>query len=338
MNDRVIAILTLALAAGGAIAWWSGLLGSARRDSGPHLTLYGNVDIRQVQLGFRVSGRLAAALVDEGDSVKAGDRLASLDTRPYQDQIRIAEAQVAAARATLQKLEAGPREAEIDQSRAVHQERLADLQNAEQAYERAVRLRPSGAVSEAALDQAKAARDMAMARARSALEALRLLEQGSRPEDIAAARANLQASEALLASTATSLKDTALVAPADGVILSRVREPGAIVSPSDIVYVLSLTTPVWVRAYIAEPNLGRIHTGAKVEVFTDSAPNKPYSGTIGFISPVAEFTPKSVETPELRTDLVYRLRVVVDHGSNGLRQGMPVTVRIPLGSTTAGGS
>ncbi|MFN3744998.1 MAG: secretion protein HlyD [Hyphomicrobiaceae bacterium] len=338
MNKRAIAILTLAVAAGGALAWWGGLLGSGHRHSDPHLTLYGNVDIRQVQLGFRVSGRLAEALVDEGDWVKAGDHLASLDTRPYQDQIRIAEAQVAAARATLQKLEAGPREAEIDQARAVHQERLADLQNAEQAHERAVRLRPSGAVSEAALDQAKAARDMAMARARSALEALRLLEQGSRPEDIAAARANLQASEASRASAATSLKDTALIAPADGVILSRVREPGAIVSPSDIVYVLSLTTPVWVRTYIAEPNLGRIHTGMNVEVFTDSAPGKPYRGTIGFISPVAEFTPKSVETPELRTDLVYRLRVVVDHGTNGLRQGMPVTVRIPLGSTNAGGS
>jgi HlyD family secretion protein len=338
MNKRALPIIAIALATGGAIAWWSGLIGSGSRESGPQLTLYGNVDIRQVQLGFRVSGRLAEALVDEGDGVKAGDRLASLDTQPYEDQIRIADAQVASARAMLQKLEAGPREAEIDQARAVHQERLADLQNAEQAYERSVRLRPSGAVSEAALDQATAARDMAMARARSALEALRLLEQGSRSEDIAAARANLQASEAYLASAATSLKDTALIAPADGVILSRVREPGAIVSPSDIVYVLSLTTPVWVRAYVAEPNLGRIHTGMKVDVFTDSAPNKPYSGTIGFISPVAEFTPKFVETPELRTDLVYRLRVVVDHGSNDLRQGMPVTVRIPLGGANAGGS
>jgi len=173
---------------------------------------------------------------------------------------------------------------------------------------------------------------------RNSTEALRLLEEGTRPEDIAAARANLQASESSLASAQTSLKDATLVAPADGVILSRVREPGAIVSPSDIVYVLSLANPVWVRAYIAEPNLGRIHTGMRVQVFTDSAPDKPYSGTIGFISPVAEFTPKSVETPELRTDLVYRLRIVIDQGSNGLRQGMPVTVRIPLGKDDAGGS
>jgi HlyD family secretion protein len=338
MNRKALAIVAVSLAAGGAIAWWSGLLGSARRESGPYLTLYGNVDIRQVQLGFRVSGRIAEALVDEGDRVKAGDRLASLDAQPYQDQIRIAEAQAASARATLQKLEAGPREAEIDQARAVHQERLADQQNAQLAYERSARLRPTGAVSEAALDTAKAARDMAVARTQSSLEALRLLEQGTRPEDIAAARANLQASEASLASAQTALKDATLNAPADGVILSRVREPGAIVAPSDIVYVLSLATPVWVRAYISEPDLGRIHTGMKVEVFADSEPGKPFSGTIGFISPVAEFTPKSVETPELRTDLVYRLRVVVGQDRNGLRQGMPVTVRIPLGKDRAGGS
>jgi HlyD family secretion protein len=220
----------------------------------------------------------------------------------------------------------------------LHEERLADLKNAEQVYERSSRLRPGGVVSEAALDQAKAARDMAKARVRSAVEALRLLEQGTRREDIAAARANLQASEAGLASARTSLKDATLYAPADGIVLSRVREPGAIVAPSDIVYVLSLATPVWARAYVAEPNLGRIHTGMKVEVLADSAPDKPHSGTIGFISPVAEFTPKSVETPELRTDLVYRLRVVIDQGTNGLRQGMPVTVRIPLKSTKAGGS
>jgi HlyD family secretion protein len=337
MKHKALPIVALILVAAAAVAW-ADPLGWRGRDGGTHLTLYGNVDIRQVQLGFRVGGRIAEALVDEGDTVKAGQRLASLDTQPYQDQIRIAEAQAASARATLDKLVTGPRKAEIDQARANHEERVADQQNAELAYERSARLRPSGTISEAVLDQAKATRDMAIARTRSSAEALRLLEEGTRPEDIAAARANLQASQSSLASAQTSLKDATLNAPADGVILSRVREPGAIVSPSDIVYVLSLANPVWVRAYIAEPNLGRIHTGMRVEVFTDSAPNKPYSGTIGFISPVAEFTPKSVETPELRTDLVYRLRVVIDQGSNGLRQGMPVTVRIPLGKDNAGGS
>lgn len=334
MNKKLRPVIVLALAAGAAAAWWfdvPGQLGWTTRQQ-DRLTLYGNVDIRQVQLGFRVSGRLAAALVDEGDAVKAGQVIARLDAKPYEDQMQAAAAQSAAQKATLDKLVAGPRPAEIAQARAAHAERVADRQNAELVLERSVRLRPSDSVSQAALDQARAMRDMAVARVESAREALRLLEDGTRPEDIAVARATLQAAEANLASTKTAVRDTELVAPADGVILSRVREPGAIVSPSDIVYVLSLNEPVWVRTYVAEPNLGKLHPGMIVEVITDSAPGRPYQGKIGFMSPVAEFTPKSVETPELRTDLVYRLRVVIDRADSGLRQGMPVTVRIPTGA------
>ena len=162
-----------------------------------------------------------------------------------------------------------------------------------------------------------------------------MLLEGTRSEDVAGARAALDVASARLAATQTALADTRLAAPADGVVLSRVREPGAIVGPSDIVYVLSLTRPVWVRAYVGEPQLGRIHPGMEVTVVTDSAPGKPYKGRIGFISPVAEFTPKSVETPDLRSDLVYRLRVIIDQPDDGLRQGMPVTVQLP--ATAQGG-
>jgi HlyD family secretion protein len=118
-------------------------------------------------------------------------------------------------------------------------------------------------------------------------------------------------------------------------VLSRVLEPGAIVGPSNIVYVLSLTRPVWVRAYVGEPQLGRIRPGMEVSVISDSAPEAPYRGRIGFISPVAEFTPKSVETPDLRTDLVYRLRIIVEQPGESLRQGMPVTVQVPLATRVA---
>jgi HlyD family secretion protein len=114
-------------------------------------------------------------------------------------------------------------------------------------------------------------------------------------------------------------------------VLSRVREPGAIVSPNDVVYVLSLTHSVWVRAYVSEAQLGRVSPGLEVSVLSDTAPSRPYKGHVGFISPTAEFTPKSVETPDLRTDLVYRLRIIVDEVEVGLRQGMPVTIQIPSG-------
>jgi len=326
---RIIALLVV-VAGGAAAAWWYDLparLGWTHAEE-TGLTLYGNVDIRQVQLGFRVGGRVSEMLVDEGDRVETGQLLARLDDRTYADAVRAAEAQVASQQANLAKLEAGPRQAEIAQARATLAEQTYNLTNAEQALERARQLRPGGAISQAALDQAQSARDMASARVDAAQEALRLLEEGTRKEDIAAAKASLQAAEANLASAKTSLGDTELRAPAEGVILSRVREPGAILSPGDAAYVLSLDRPVWVRTYVEEPDLGRIHPGLAVEVVTDSAPDRPYRGQIGFISPVAEFTPKSVETPELRTDLVYRLRVIVDEPDLGLRQGMPVTVRL----------
>jgi HlyD family secretion protein len=327
---KKFAIFVLLIAAALAGAWWLdvptrlGFAGEKRK-----AVLYGNVDIRQVSLGFRVSGRIAELRVDEGDAVKTGDVIARLDAEPFQQTLDAAAADAEALKATLAKLKAGPRATEIAQARATHEERLAELENAELAYQRAQQLRPNGTISQAELDQASAAHAAATARAASAREALALLEEGSRAEDIAAAEAQLNAAAAKVASARTSLKDTELLAPSAGVILSRVRETGAIVSPADTVYVLSLTEPVWVRAYIAEPDLGRVHPGMKVRVTSDTAPDRAYEGTVGFISPVAEFTPKSVETPELRTDLVYRLRIVIANPGPDLRQGMPVTVHLP---------
>jgi HlyD family secretion protein len=330
-SKRRALIVGLLIAAGGAAAAWFDLparLGWGGRDDGD-LTLYGNVDIRQVQLGFRVGGRVAEALVDEGDVVSAGAVLARLDAKPYRDAWQSAQALVAGRQANRDKLVAGPRLAEITQARAQLAEQEASLDNARKDFAKARGLLPSGAVSQAVYDQATAAQSMAQARVEATRQALRLLEEGYRVEDVAAARADLAAAEASLSAAQTSLDDTELVAPADGVILSRVREPGAMVSSSDIVYVLSLDRPVWVRAYVPEAELGRIHPGMTVSLASDTAPQHPYRGTVGFVSPVAEFTPKSVETPELRTDLVYRLRIVVDQPDPGLRQGMPVTVRVP---------
>jgi HlyD family secretion protein len=330
MRRRIAALLAL-LIVGAFIAWWFNLpakFGWRSADS-DRITLYGNVDIRQVQLGFRVNGRVAQMNFDEGDSVKPGDLLARLDAKPYEDAVAAAGAEVATQRATLDKLVAGPRGAEIAQARAQLEERTADYENAKLAYDRAFKLRPGQTISESALDNARASRDTAQARVDSARQALQLLEEGTRSEDIAAARATLAGAEANLSAARTSLEDTELKAPAAGVILSRLREPGAIVATSDIIYVLSLDRPVWVRSYVPEPLLGKIHPGMEVNITSDSAPDKPYRGKIGFISPVAEFTPKSVETPELRTDLVYRLRIIIDEPDQGLRQGMPVTVHVP---------
>lgn len=331
MKRLIVAfILVLLIAAG--LAWWFDV---PRKigwiDPQPtQLSLYGNVDIRQVPLGFRVNGRIETVFFDEGDDVKAGAVIARLDTAPYQQSVDAAVAEVSALRATLDKAIAGPRQTEIAQAESALNERLADLENVTLAYERALRLRPNGTISQSGLDEANATKSIANARTASAREALALLKEGTRKEDIETAKANLAAAEAKLSSAKTALQDGELRAPNDGIILSRVREPGAIVASGDPVSVLSLLKPVWVRTYISEVDLGRVHPGMAVDVYSDTQPDMPAKGKIGFISPVAEFTPKSVETPELRTDLVYRLRIIVDQAGPELRQGMPVTIRLPL--------
>jgi HlyD family secretion protein len=140
------------------------------------------------------------------------------------------------------------------------------------------------------------------------------------------AQAQVKSAEARLAQAQTRLGDTQIRAPSDGIILTRVREPGAVVAVGEPVYSLALDTPVWVRAYIDEPNLGNIFPGQQALVLTSAG--REYPGQVGFISPQAEFTPKTVETAQLRTDLVYRLRVIVNNPDKALRQGMPVTVHI----------
>lgn len=336
---RILPAIAVLLLAAGLAAWWLDVparLGWGGSGEGP-LVLYGNVDIREVRLGFRVGGRIAEMAFEEGDAVDAGAVLARLDPRPYEDAAAAAAARAAVERATLDRLEAGPRPAEIEQARATLAEREAALENARRELERARRLRPADTISQSGLDLAQAESAMAAARVDAARSALRLLEEGTRKEELAAARAELAAAEAELATAKGDLDDTTLRAPAGGIALSRLREPGAIVAAGDAVYTLSLVRPVRVRAYVAEPDLGRIHPGMAVEVVTDTAPGRPYHGRIGFISPVAEFTPKTVETEELRTDLVYRLRVTVEDADEGLRQGMPVTVRAPRTAPGDGG-
>jgi len=154
------------------------------------------------------------------------------------------------------------------------------------------------------------------------------MRAGFRAEDIAAGRAQVDNARANLENAERNLSDCNLLAPSDGTIITRALEPGAIVAAGTTAYSLCLFSPVWVRAFIDERSLGRIYPGMRARVYTDTNPGKPYDGQIGFISPIAEFTPKTVETRELRTDLVFRLRVIVQNPDRYLRQGMPVTVKL----------
>jgi HlyD family secretion protein len=162
-----------------------------------------------------------------------------------------------------------------------------------------------------------------------AKEQLNLMVHGSRVEDIESQKAALASAEARLAKARTALQDTSLLAPSRGIVSVRAREAGAIVQAGQTAYTLVLNEPVWIRAYVAQPRLGRIKPGMPVKIEVDSMPGKQYDGTVGFIAPDAEFTPKTVQTEQVRDDLVYRIRVIANDPDNVFRQGMPVTVQVP---------
>lgn len=321
---KQLAIIVSGLAA--AIAIGYGWISRPHEADGV-LQLYGNVDIREVEMAFRQSGRLATVAVEEGDRVKPGELLAELDAQPFQQALAAAEAQAQQASAELEKLRRGYRPQEIAEARQSMRQAEAALSYAASELRRQSAVVTSGATTEKNFDLARSTRDQAAAQLAAAKEALALRQEGSRREDITASEAQLAGARAALAQAETALADTRLVAPAHAVVMTRVREPGSMVNASAPVCTLSLRDPVYVRAYVSEQHLGKVVPGAKVTVRSDSS-DKVYQGQIGFVSPRAEFTPKSVETTELRTDLVYRLRIVVANADEGLRQGMPVTVQV----------
>ncbi|MDR2346797.1 MAG: efflux RND transporter periplasmic adaptor subunit [Planctomycetaceae bacterium] len=295
-----------------------------------NLEFYGNVEIRRVNLGFRVFGRITEIYFEEGDIVKKGEVIARLDQEPYEDTIAIAVTQVEIARENYAKLEAGYRQQEIKQARAALNGRIATLNVLESDFKRSQQLITDNVITIQELESIEARRDEAISQKKIAEENLNLLFEGYRKEEIAIAKSQLAEAKANLKKAETVLKDTALLCPNDGVLLTRVEEVGTVVNAGQIVVTISLKDAIWVYVYIPEKELGNIVPGMKAEIYTDTQPDKPYFGQVGYISPEAEFTPKNVETKELRTALVYRVRIIADNSECGLRQGMPVTVRLVL--------
>jgi HlyD family secretion protein len=321
-----LVLLLVALGAGGAVYYWLN-----RPTAELALLLYGNVDIREAQPAFNDTGRIAQMLVQEGAIVKKGQLIATLDDTAYGAILDQAEAQMRNQQQVLAKLTAGSRPEEIAQAKATMEALRATYENNQITYRRFASLAATNAASLQQRDDAKAAFDAVQHQYEAARQAYLLAVAGPRVEDIAAARAGVQAAEAAVVRARHEFNDTKLFAPADGVIENRIFEPGDIASPLTPVYTIALLSPLWARAYVAEDQLGKIALGMRATLTTDSFPGRTYHGWIGFISPTAEFTPKAVETTELRTALVYQVRVYVCDARNELRLGMPATVHVDLG-------
>jgi HlyD family secretion protein len=311
---------------------------------GDTITLYGNVDIRQVQLAFNDSERIDKLLVDEGSAIRAGQLVAQLVQRRFLDAVAQDEAKAAAQQQVVARLLAGSRPEEVAGARADVAAAQADVAraqanvtNAEQLYRRQQTLSKQQYVSLQIRDDAQRsylAEQADLDAKRQVLAAkeqvLRLAVIGPRKEDIAAAQATLKADTAALALAQKELADTQLYAPADGVIQSRILEPGDMANPQTPVFTLALDNPLWVRAYLPEPEMGKVALGMRAWIESDSFPGQRFPGWVGYISPVSEFTPKNVETTQLRSQLVYRVRVYACNSDHRLRLGMPATVLIPL--------
>jgi HlyD family secretion protein len=325
-RQRIVLLIVVGVLA--ATGWYFWRQRSAN-DPLAAFPLSGNVDVHQVELAFRVTGRISQLNAAEGDQPQAGQLLAQLDRAPFENDVAAASADAAVARAQLSKTTHGYRVEEIAQASAAVRQREADLVNARITLKRIQDLVVNALVTRQEADDADARVRMSEAQLASAREQLNLVTRGSRTEDIEAQTATLAAAQARLAQAETALGDTSLVAPSRGIVAVRAREVGAMVQAGQTVFTLALTDPVWIRAYVPQPRLGRIKPGMTVKVEIDSMPGKQYDGTVGFISPEAEFTPKNVQTEQVRDDLVYRIRIIAADPDNVFRQGMPVTVRVP---------
>lgn len=325
---KIIPLGLLALAAVG-IAWWLTHRQAARHE----IVLYGNLDLREVDLAFNDSQRIVKVLVQEGDRVRKGQVLALLDTSRLTPQLQQAQAQADSQAAVVQRLRNGSRPQEVAQARANLALAQADARQARDNYMRIDRVFQSSsgrAVSRQDLDNAKAQWDVAQARVAVNHKSLELTVIGPRKEDIAQAQAMLDADRANVALLEQELADATLKAPLDAVVRSRIAEPGDMASPQKAAFTLAITDPKWVRAYVSEKDLGLVRSGMAATVQVDSFPNRRFEGWVGFISPVAEFTPKTVQTSDLRSSLVYQIRVFVKDPEDDLRLGMPATVYLPL--------
>ena len=319
---RIVVVIIAAIAIGGYFM-------VRNRGNGDGLTASGTVEATEATLGFQAPGRIEAIRAREGDRVRAGDTLAVMDRTELRARHAQAEAQVAAAQAGLTEMERGARTEELAQAREADSAAAVRLTDAQRDLARVQQLFRGGAASQEAFDKARLAADVARSQREQAAQQQRLVQTGPRVERIAAQRAMVQASQALLRQVSAQLANAVILAPFDGVVSVRQREPGEIVAPGTPVLTIMNLGDRWVRIYIAENRLGAIALGEHATITTDTYKDRTYEGAVAFIASEAEFTPRNVQTTEERVKLVYAVKVrVTGDTAVALKPGLPADVTL----------
>ncbi len=325
MKKKRIVMLLVLIVIGSAVFFISSL--RKHSDEGV-MILSGNVEVTETNVGFKIPGRVIERPVDEGNNVKAGTLLARLDNAELTSVVAQNKASVKEAATKLAELRAGSRSQEIEQARAALSTQEAELQKAKKDYERAEILHKNGAISTSQFDTAKSAYDARSALHKNAQEALSLVKEGPRKEDVKMAEHRLEQAQAALAVSEEKLKDTMIYAPMDGVILRKNVEVGEIIASGiPVVTIGDLENP-WIKVYVKEDKLGLVKLGQKAKITTDTYKGKSYEGVVTYISSEAEFTPKTVQTPEERVKLVFGVKVRVKNENGELKPSMPADVRL----------
>lgn len=295
-------------------------------DESRQIELSGTVEAREIDLAFQVGGRIATLRVDEGDSVQIEQEVATLDAHDFELTLSNAIAQTEAAQAALAALRAGTRIQELRVAEAQLAKAQADLDYIRVEFKRIADLVTKKLAAQDQLDQARQRQNVALAGVEQALQNLALLREGPRREDIDQAAATLRARQATAETARRQLEYTRLQSPVAGMVSVRLAEAGEIVSPGKTVLRIAELSRPWVRAYLNEKDLTRVRLGQAAQIRIDGLPDKVFEGRLAFISPTAEFTPKTVETHALRVDMVYRVKVQVDNPNGVLKLGQPADV------------
>ena len=305
-----------------------------KKEGNDFIKVSGNIEATEVDVGFKISGRIVSRFFGEGDWVDQGKVLAKLDAEDLRNRLEVARATLISAQARLNKLLAGSRPEEIRGAEATLNQVRFDLENKEAHYERMKLLFERGVIPKEVLDNSEAAFNIAKASLEKAKENYLLVKEGPRKEDIEDMRAQVDQARASVKLNVTQLSYTTLYSPISGVVLVNSGEIGEVVNPGTSILTLADIENVWLKAYIPETDLSKVKWGQEVIVTTDLRPKKEYKGRISFISSQAEFTPKQIQTEKERVTLVYRIKVDISNKDRELKPGMPADGKILLESSS----